>query len=106
MFYSGHMILGYTTPSSRRPRSLSVKPVAGRLRTIRSKRFVHDAALNRAIALIFLQLLPKRDDLTPLTDPMWIAKILSDMPAEISQAVGAGTRWKGVGRNVETVTLL
>ncbi|KAH9942576.1 type 2A phosphatase activator TIP41 [Amylocystis lapponica] len=41
--------------------------------------------------------LPKRDDLTPLTDPMWIAKILADMPSEVSQQAGAGTRWSGLG---------
>ncbi|KAM5534841.1 hypothetical protein V8D89_011557 [Ganoderma adspersum] len=50
-------------------------------------------------------LLSKQDDLTPLTDPMWIAKILSDMPSEISQEVGAGTKWRGLGTKVDVATL-
>ncbi|TFK94222.1 type 2A phosphatase activator TIP41 [Polyporus arcularius HHB13444] len=49
--------------------------------------------------------LPKRDDLTPLTDPMWIAKVLTEMPSEITQEVGAGTRWKGLGSRVEVAML-
>ncbi|KAH9938018.1 type 2A phosphatase activator TIP41 [Fomitopsis serialis] len=49
--------------------------------------------------------LPKRDDLTPLTDPMWIAKILSEMPAEVSQQAGAGTKWKGLGTRTEVAVL-
>ncbi|KAJ8473674.1 hypothetical protein ONZ51_g7711 [Trametes cubensis] len=49
--------------------------------------------------------LPKRDDLTPLTDPMWIAKILSEIPSEISQEIGAGTKWRGLGNKVEVATL-
>ncbi|TBU47251.1 type 2A phosphatase activator TIP41 [Dichomitus squalens] len=49
--------------------------------------------------------LPRRDDLTPLTDPMWIAKILSEMPSEISREVGAGTKWRGLGTKIEVATL-
>ncbi|KAI0732782.1 type 2A phosphatase activator TIP41 [Fomitopsis betulina] len=49
--------------------------------------------------------LPKRDDLTPLTDPNWIAKILSDMPSEISQQAGAGTKWRGLGTRTEVAVL-
>ncbi|OCH86225.1 type 2A phosphatase activator TIP41 [Obba rivulosa] len=49
--------------------------------------------------------LPKRDDLTPLTDPTWIAKVLSDMPTEISQEVGAGTRWRGLGTKLHIARL-
>ncbi|TFK43812.1 TIP41-like family-domain-containing protein [Crucibulum laeve] len=41
--------------------------------------------------------LPKRNDLTPLTDPTFIAKILSDMPAHVSQKEGANTAWRGLG---------
>ncbi|EMD40591.1 hypothetical protein CERSUDRAFT_111181 [Gelatoporia subvermispora B] len=41
--------------------------------------------------------LPRRDDLTPLTDPTWIARVLSEIPSEISQQAGAGTRWRGLG---------
>lgn len=51
------------------------------------------------------QRLPKRDDLTPLTDPMWIAKILSEIPSEVSQEVGAGTKWRGLGTKIEVATL-
>ncbi|KAI0832681.1 type 2A phosphatase activator TIP41 [Trametes gibbosa] len=49
--------------------------------------------------------LPKRDDLTPLTDPMWIAKVLSEIPPEISQEIGAGTRWRGLGTKIEVAML-
>ena len=49
--------------------------------------------------------MPKRDDLTPLTDPNWIAKILSDMPSEISQQAGAGTKWRGLGTRTEVAVL-
>jgi len=49
--------------------------------------------------------LPKRDDLTPLTDPTWIAKILADMPAEVSQEAGAGTRWRGLGTKLHVAAL-
>ncbi|KXN92339.1 TIP41-like protein [Leucoagaricus sp. SymC.cos] len=41
--------------------------------------------------------LPKRNDLTPLTDPTWIAKILTDFPTSVSQGEGAKTGWKGLG---------
>ncbi|KAJ3894198.1 type 2A phosphatase activator TIP41 [Lentinula edodes] len=43
--------------------------------------------------------LPKRDDLTPLTDPLFIAKILSELPQ--SQTTGAGTGWRGLGKKCE-----
>lgn len=52
------------------------------------------------------QKLPMRDDLTPLTDPAWIAKILTELPNEISQEIGAGTRWRGLGTKVEVATLV
>lgn len=51
------------------------------------------------------QQLPKRDDLTPLTDPNFIGKVLSGMPSEISQVQGAGTGWRGLGTKVEVATL-
>ncbi|KAG7097329.1 hypothetical protein E1B28_004688 [Marasmius oreades] len=50
-------------------------------------------------------LLPKRDDLTPLTDPNWIAKILSDLPRQISQKEGANTGWRGLGRRLQYAML-
>ncbi|KAG5719918.1 TIP41-like protein [Termitomyces sp. T112] len=45
--------------------------------------------------------LPKRDDLTPLTDPTFIAKILTDLPTEVSQNEGANTGWRELKRNVK-----
>lgn len=53
----------------------------------------------------YSQQLQRRDDLTPLTDPMWIAKALSEMPPHATQEIGAGTGWCGMGTKVE-VTIL
>ncbi|KAJ4479195.1 type 2A phosphatase activator TIP41 [Lentinula aciculospora] len=47
--------------------------------------------------------LPKRDDLTPLTDPLFIAKILSELPQ--SQTIGAGTGWRGLGKRCECMKI-
>lgn len=50
------------------------------------------------------QRLPKRDDLTPLTDPTWISKILSE--TSNSQSTGANTRWRGLGTKVEYADII
>lgn len=52
------------------------------------------------------RLLPTRDDLTPLTDPGFIANVLSEMPRQASQVEGAGTGWKGLGDKVEIAVLI
>ncbi|KAF7352425.1 hypothetical protein MVEN_01207000 [Mycena venus] len=49
--------------------------------------------------------LPRRDDLTPLTDPNFIAKVLTGMPRQASQEVGANTGWRGLGTRVEVAVL-
>ncbi|KAG6841845.1 hypothetical protein C0991_006252 [Blastosporella zonata] len=49
--------------------------------------------------------LPKRDDLTPLTDPTFIAKILAGLPSEVSQKEGAKTGWRELRRRVELAVL-
>jgi len=49
--------------------------------------------------------LPKRDDKTPLTDPTWIAQILTGLPKRISQSEGAGTGWRGMGTQREVLAL-
>jgi type 2A phosphatase activator TIP41 len=49
--------------------------------------------------------LPRRDDLTPLTDPNFVANILTEMPSEVSQQVGASTGWRGLGTKLEVATL-
>ncbi|KZP20123.1 type 2A phosphatase activator TIP41 [Athelia psychrophila] len=49
--------------------------------------------------------LSRRDDLTPLTDPGFVAKILSEMPAQRSQVEGALTGWRGLGTKMEVLTL-
>ncbi|CAL1700500.1 unnamed protein product [Somion occarium] len=49
--------------------------------------------------------LPKRDDLTPMTDPNWIAKVLTGMPSEVTQRAGAGTKWRGLGTKLEIAVL-
>lgn len=52
------------------------------------------------------QLLHRKDDLTPMTDPTWIAKALSDLPSRVSQKDGAGTGWRGLGTRVEVANLV
>ncbi|KAF9078448.1 TIP41-like family-domain-containing protein [Rhodocollybia butyracea] len=47
--------------------------------------------------------LPTRTDLTPLTDPGWIAKILTELPS--SQTNGAGTGWRGLGKKCEWISV-
>ncbi|KAF7332408.1 hypothetical protein MKEN_00122600 [Mycena kentingensis (nom. inval.)] len=49
--------------------------------------------------------LPRRDDLSPLTDSNFIAKVLTGMPKETSQERGAGTGWRGLGTKLEIVQL-
>ncbi|KAF8655341.1 hypothetical protein AX16_003114 [Volvariella volvacea WC 439] len=49
--------------------------------------------------------LPKRNDLTPLTDPTFIAKILTELPKHVSQREGAKTRWRGMGTRKEIIHL-
>jgi type 2A phosphatase activator TIP41 len=48
-----------------------------------------------------LQQLPRHDDLTPLTDANFIAKILTAMPTETSQMITGGTQWRGLRTKVE-----
>lgn len=59
----------------------------------------------RVFNLMCLQQLRRRDDLSPLTDPTWIAQVLSQMPSQVAQQEGAGTRWRGLGTHLE-VSLL
>ncbi|KAH9482494.1 TIP41-like protein [Psilocybe cubensis] len=49
--------------------------------------------------------LPKREDMTPLTDPTFIAKILTELPKQVSQREGAKTGWRGMGSRVEIARL-
>ncbi|KAI6163269.1 TIP41-like family-domain-containing protein [Pisolithus thermaeus] len=49
--------------------------------------------------------LPRRNDLTPLTDANWIAKVLSEMPVEATQKAGAGTKWRGLRTKLEVAVL-
>ncbi|EAU84444.2 type 2A phosphatase activator TIP41 [Coprinopsis cinerea okayama7 len=51
-------------------------------------------------------LLPKREDRTPLTDPNWISKALTDLPARLTQREGAKTGWRGLGTKKEILKLL
>ncbi|EKM59740.1 uncharacterized protein PHACADRAFT_170338 [Phanerochaete carnosa HHB-10118-sp] len=50
--------------------------------------------------------LPRRNDLTPLTDPTWIATALTGMPRHVTQETGAGTGWRGLGAKVEVAVLV
>lgn len=49
--------------------------------------------------------LPRRDDLTPLTDPTFVAKVLTGMPRQASQVDGANTGWRGLGTKLEVAVL-
>ena len=55
--------------------------------------------------IVIPQQLPRRNDLTLLTDANFIAKVLTEMPPEASQKVGASTRWRGLRTEVQ-VTML
>ncbi|KAG9317816.1 hypothetical protein JVU11DRAFT_2041 [Chiua virens] len=57
------------------------------------------------ISLKTLQQLPRRNDLTPLTDVNFIAKVLTEMPSEASQKAGAGTGWRGLRTKVQVAKL-
>ncbi|KAH8830276.1 type 2A phosphatase activator TIP41 [Flagelloscypha sp. PMI_526] len=51
------------------------------------------------------QHLPTRYDLTPLTDPGFIANILTNtLSPSLTQQRGAGTKWRGMGKKVEVLT--
>ncbi|KAH6914748.1 type 2A phosphatase activator TIP41 [Coprinopsis sp. MPI-PUGE-AT-0042] len=52
-----------------------------------------------------VRMLPKREDMTPLTDPSWIAKVLSDLPTRTSQHEGANTGWRGLGTKRQVLKL-
>nr|GAT54751.1 predicted protein [Mycena chlorophos] len=49
--------------------------------------------------------LTRRDDLSPLTDSNFIAKVLTGMPREASQGIGASTGWRGLGTTLEVAVL-
>ncbi|KAF9480673.1 type 2A phosphatase activator TIP41 [Pholiota conissans] len=49
--------------------------------------------------------LHKQDDLSPLTDPTFVAKILSELPKSVSQRDGAKTRWRGLGTKTQIAVL-
>ncbi|PSR93800.1 hypothetical protein PHLCEN_2v4695 [Hermanssonia centrifuga] len=64
---------------------------------------LHDNGASHLLVRIRLH---RRDDLTPLTDPMWIAKALTDLPPEATQTSGAGTKWRGLGTKLDVATLV
>jgi type 2A phosphatase activator TIP41 len=66
---------------------------------------VPPSALPRLHAETIAQKLPRRDDLSPLTDPMFVGRVLTTLPVEISQGTGAGTGWKGLGTTTEFLAL-
>lgn len=52
------------------------------------------------------QHLPRRDDLSPLTDPNFIAKVLTDLPKHVSQREGAKTGWRGLRNKAQIAQLI
>ncbi|EUC66537.1 type 2A phosphatase activator TIP41 [Rhizoctonia solani AG-3 Rhs1AP] len=52
-------------------------------------------------------LLPNPEDLSPLTDPQWIARMLASMPvsATMDKSSRRSTGWKGLGTRVEVLDL-
>ncbi|KAG8727272.1 hypothetical protein FRC12_022644 [Ceratobasidium sp. 428] len=53
------------------------------------------------------QLLPNPEDLTPLTDPQWIARMLASLPESMTMDKSGkrGTGWRGLGVRVEVLDL-
>ncbi|QRV73012.1 Type 2A phosphatase-associated protein 41 [Ceratobasidium sp. AG-Ba] len=53
------------------------------------------------------QLLPNPEDLTPLTDPQWIARMLASLPESMTMDKSGkrGTGWKGLGTRIEVLEL-
>ncbi|KIJ37389.1 hypothetical protein M422DRAFT_178102 [Sphaerobolus stellatus SS14] len=51
------------------------------------------------------QQLPRRNDLTPLIDPNFVAKALGSLPEIVAQKTGAGTGWRGMGSEITVCTL-
>ncbi|GJJ07201.1 hypothetical protein Clacol_001401 [Clathrus columnatus] len=45
--------------------------------------------------------LPSKTDLSPLIDPNYVAKSLTNLPEELSQGSGAGTGWRGLGSRID-----
>lgn len=78
--------------------------MAGKHLTRGSDRYVRKVWGSSHI-LMLEQHLQRRNDLTPLTDPTWIAGILSKLPAEAAQKTGAGTGWRGLSTKVEVLDL-
>ncbi|KAG9128273.1 hypothetical protein FRC07_001914 [Ceratobasidium sp. 392] len=60
-----------------------------------------------AYSLPFAQLLPNPEDLTPLTDPQWIARMLASLPESLTMDKFGkrSTGWKGLGTRVEVLEL-
>ena len=52
------------------------------------------------------QFLPKKNDLTPLTDPNFIGQTLSTLPKSISQRRGAETGWRALGTRIEVAEVV
>jgi hypothetical protein len=51
------------------------------------------------------QQLPRRNDLSPLTDPMFVGRALTTLPEPVSRIQGAGTGWRGLGMKTEVLVL-
>ena len=49
------------------------------------------------------QFLPDKNDATPLTDPNFIGAVLTKLPKELVQSVGASTGWRALGTKVEVL---
>ena len=43
--------------------------------------------------------------MTLMTDPTWIAKVLTGMPSHVTQETGAGTGWRGMGTRTDVAEL-
>jgi type 2A phosphatase activator TIP41 len=54
---------------------------------------------------VLQQQLPNRNDLSPLTDPMFVGRIMSGLPDNITRGAGAGTQWRGLGTKTDILLL-
>jgi type 2A phosphatase activator TIP41 len=49
--------------------------------------------------------LPRRNDVSPLTDPMFVGRAITALPEQVSRVRGAETGWRGLGSQTAILAL-